>query len=97
MPLTQLKRIEVLFGTVGSTEQCFIEFTNASATAESRLAFEILEVGGHLDMIGTVLLICGRQDLRAPPVVGVESSELSAWLDAHKSQPGAHVETTSAV
>ena len=54
MPLTQLRRIELLFGTVGSTEQSFIELThtNASSLSESRLAVEVVEPDSHLDIVG---------------------------------------------
>ena len=87
VPVTLLRRVEVLFGTVGMTEQCFIEFTltNASSTLESRLAVEVMQVGLHMEIVGNLLLICGKH---GPPVVGLDGSELDAWLAAHKSQSG---------
>jgi hypothetical protein len=56
--LTHLRRIEVLFGNVGSTEQSFLELTlnNASSSAESRLAVELMEPGAHLDIVGMLKL-----------------------------------------
>ena len=52
--LMQLRRIEILFGTVGSTEQSFLELTlsSASSSSDSRLAVELLEPGAHLDIVG---------------------------------------------
>ena len=78
----------MLFGTVGTTEQCFIEFTlnNASSTSESRLAVEVPHVGFHIEIVGNLLLACGNRG--HPPVVGIDKSELEAWLDAHKTQAG---------
>ena len=88
MPVTQLRRVEVLFGSVGATEQCFIECTLAapSSTSESRLAVEVLEPDFHMEIVGSLMLVCGKQ---RPAVVGIEKSELDAWLDAHETTPGA--------
>jgi hypothetical protein len=43
-----------------------------------------------------MLLVGGRQNQTLPPVVGIESSELDAWLDAHKTQSGAQCGGASA-
>ncbi len=79
----------MLFGTVGTAEQCYIELTltNASAASESRMAFEVLEAGLHLDLVGSLMLVCGAH---SPVLAGVEQSELEAWMGAHKGQPGAN-------
>ncbi len=82
----------MLFGTVGTAEQCFIELTlaNASSASESRLAFEVLEAGLHLDLVGSLMLVCGAH---SPVLAGIEQSELEAWMGAHKGQPGAKSST----
>ena len=77
----------MLFGTVGTAEQCFIELTLSNASAsESRMAVEVLEAGLHMDLVGSLMLVCGAH---SPVLAGIEQSELEAWMGAHKGQPGA--------
>ena len=94
MPVGHLRRIEVLFGTVGTAEQCFIELTltTASSASESRMAVEVLEPGVHMDLVGFLMLVCGTH---SPVLVGVEASEFEAWVKAHNSQPGASASDTA--